>query len=171
MTAACWICPSWARRRLTARNVNVSKFGSRCTGPGGFVNISQNTKRVFFTGTFTAGGLKEEVRDGRLVILQEGRSKKFRRQVEQITFSGDYAVKSGQDVTFLTERAVLKLTPDGLMLTEIAPGVELEQDILAQMEFRPLISPELREMDTASFRRAHGRDHYEGTLWETRGSR
>ena len=103
-------------------NVNVSKFGSRCTGPGGFVNISQNTKRVFFTGTFTAGGLKEEVRDDRLVILQEGRSKKFRRQVEQITFSGDYAVKSGQDVTFLTERAVLKLTPDGLMLTEIAPG-------------------------------------------------
>ena len=132
-------------------NVNVSKFGSRCTGPGGFVNISQNTKRVFFTGTFTAGGLKEEVRDGRLVILQEGRSKKFRRQVEQITFSGDYAVKSGQDVTFLTERAVLKLTPDGLMLTEIAPGVELEQDILAQMEFRPLISPELREMDHRIF--------------------
>ena len=119
--------------------------------PGGFVNISQNTKRVFFTGTFTAGGLKEEVRDGRLVILQEGRSKKFRRQVEQITFSGDYAVKSGQDVTFLTERAVLKLTPDGLMLTEIAPGVELEQDILAQMEFRPLISPELREMDHRIF--------------------
>ena len=132
-------------------NVNVSKFGSRCTGPGGFVNISQNTKRVFFTGTFTAGGLKEEVRDDRLVILQEGRSKKFRRQVEQITFSGDYAVKSGQDVTFLTERAVLKLTPDGLMLTEIAPGVELEQDILAQMEFRPLISPELREMDHRIF--------------------
>ena len=132
-------------------NVNVSKFGTRCTGPGGFVNISQNTKRVFFTGTFTAGGLKEEVRDGRLVILQEGRSKKFRRQVEQITFSGDYAVKSGQDVTFLTERAVLKLTPDGLMLTEIAPGVELEQDILAQMEFRPLISPELREMDHRIF--------------------
>ena len=94
------------------------------------------------------------MRDGRLVILQEGRSKKFRRQVEQITFSGDYAVKSGQDVTFLTERAVLKLTPDGLMLTEIAPGVELEQDILAQMEFRPLISPSCVRWTTASFRRA-----------------
>ena len=133
-------------------NVNVSKFGTRCTGPGGFVNISQNTRKVFFCGTFTAGGLKEEVRDGRLVILQEGRSKKFRQQVQQITFSGSYAVESGQEVTFLTERAVLKLTPDGLMLTEIAPGVDLEKDILAQMEFKPIISPDLKEMDPRIFR-------------------
>ena len=132
--------------------MNVSKFGTRCTGPGGFVNISQNTRKVFFCGTFTAGGLKEEVRDGRLIILQEGRSKKFRQQVQQITFSGSYAVESGQEVTFLTERAVLKLTPDGLMLTEIAPGVDLEKDILAQMEFKPIISPDLKEMDPRIFR-------------------
>lgn len=135
-----------------AGNVNVSKFGTRCTGPGGFVNISQNTKKMFFVGTFTAGGLEEEVRDGRLVILKEGKSKKFRKAVRQITFSGNYAKESGQDVTYLTERAVFKLTPDGLMLTEIAPGVDLEKDILGQMEFKPLISPQLREMDSRIFR-------------------
>ena len=132
-------------------NVNVSKFGGRCTGPGGFVNISQNTGRVFFTGTFTAGGLKEEIQDGKLVILQEGKSRKFRRSVEQITFSGRYAVESGQEVTFLTERAVLKLTPEGLMVTEIAPGIDLERDVLGQMDFTPLVSPELKLMDSRIF--------------------
>lgn len=132
-------------------DVNVSKFGTRCTGPGGFVNISQNTGKVYFVGTFTAGGLKEEIRDGRLVILQEGKSKKFLRSVQQITFSGDYAKKTGQDVTFITERAVFKLTGDGLMLTEIAPGVDLERDILGQMEFTPLIAPDLKLMDARIF--------------------
>ena len=132
-------------------NVNVSKFGTRCTGPGGFVNISQNTKKVYFVGTFTAGGLKEEVKDGKLTILQEGKSKKFKKQVQQITFSGDYARESGQEITFITERAVLKLTEKGIMLTEIAPGVDLQKDILDQMEFEPLVAENLKLMDAAIF--------------------
>lgn len=133
-------------------NVNVSKFGSRCTGPGGFINISQNTKKVFFVGTFTAGGLLEEVSGGKLTILREGKSKKFLRRVQQITFSGDYASQTGQDITFITERAVFRLTGGKLALTEIAPGVDLERDVLGQMEFRPLVSDELRLMDERIFR-------------------
>ena len=134
-----------------AGNVNVSKFGTRCTGPGGFVNISQNTPNVCFVGTFTAGGLKEEIRDGKLVILQEGRQKKFVSSVQQITFSGAYANKTKQKVMYITERAVFELSPEGLVLTEIAPGVDLEKDILAQMEFKPVLSEPLKLMDAAIF--------------------
>lgn len=133
-------------------NVNVSKFGTRCTGPGGFVNISQNTQKTYFVGTFTAGGLKEEVKDGKLVIVEEGKSKKFKKNVQQITFSGDYAKSIGQEVTFITERAVLKLTEAGVKLTEIAPGVDLQKDILDQMEFEPIIAEDLKVMDEAIFR-------------------
>lgn len=133
-------------------NVNVSKFGTRCTGPGGFVNISQRTPRTCFMGTFTAGGLREEVRDGKLVILQEGKNKKFKKNVQQITYSGEYAALNGQDVSYVTERAVFRLTPRGLMLTEIAPGVDLLEDVLGQMEFEPLISDDLRLMDEDIFR-------------------
>lgn len=133
-------------------NVNVSKFGTRCTGPGGFINISQNTPKVHFIGTFTAGGLKEEIRDGRLVILQEGKQKKFRRDVQQITFSGDYAKSTGQKVAYITERAVFELTEKGLMLKEVAPGIDLQKDILDQMEFMPLIAEDLRLMDERIFR-------------------
>lgn len=132
-------------------NVNVSKFGSRCTGPGGFINISQNTPKVHFIGTFTAGGLKEEVRDGKLVILEEGKQKKFRKKVQQITFSGDYARSTGQKVMYITERAVFELTEKGLLLTEIAPGIDLQKDILDQMEFMPVIAPDLRQMDARIF--------------------
>lgn len=133
-------------------NLNVSKFKGRVAGCGGFINISQNTHNVVFCGTFTAGGLKVEVKDGKLQILEEGRNKKFLPKVEQITFSGDYANKVGQNVLYITERAVFKLTPDGLELTEIAPGVDLEKDILGQMEFKPIISKDLKEMDARIFK-------------------
>lgn len=133
-------------------NLNVSKFKGRVAGCGGFINISQNTHNVVFCGTFTAGGLKVEVKDGNLKILEEGRNKKFLKQVEQITFSGDYANKVGQNVLYITERAVFKLTPNGLELVEIAPGIDLEKDILAQMEFKPIISAELKEMDARIFK-------------------
>ena len=133
-------------------NVNVSKLGDRCTGPGGFINISQNTKNVCFVGTFTAGGLKETISDGKLVILQEGKQKKFLKKVQQITFSGPYANTTGQNVMYITERAVFKLCNGKLKLIEIAPGMDLEKDILAQMEFKPEIADDLKIMDSRIFK-------------------
>lgn len=133
-------------------NINVSKFKGRVAGCGGFINITQNAKRVFFCGSFTAGGLKVQVADGKLSILNEGRAKKFLEQVEQITFSGQYALKVKQPVMYITERAVFELTAEGMTLTEIAPGVDLEKDILALMDFKPVISPNLKTMDERIFR-------------------
>ncbi|MBQ9238904.1 MAG: hypothetical protein IJ191_06280 [Treponema sp.] len=133
-------------------NVNVSKFGTRCTGPGGFINISQNTKQIFFVGTFTAGGLEEKIEDGKLIIVHEGTSKKFINRVQQITFSGHYARTHNQQVTFITERAVFKLTDNGLLLTEIAPHIDVQKDILDHMEFIPAIADNLRFMDERIFR-------------------
>lgn len=133
-------------------NINVSKFGTRIAGCGGFINITQNAKKVFYCGTFTAGGLKIEVEDGKLKIINEGRSKKFVDSVQQITFSGEYANKVNQPVMYITERAVFELTADGLMLTEIAPGMDLEKDILAYMDFKPIISKDLKTMDERIFR-------------------
>ncbi|WLR52219.1 acyl CoA:acetate/3-ketoacid CoA transferase [Bacillus tianshenii] len=133
-------------------NVNVSKFGPKITGAGGFINISQNAKKVVYCGTFTAGGLKIKIVDGKLSIEQEGKIKKFVKEVEHITFSGDYAVEVNQPVLYVTERAVFELTKDGLMLTEIAPGIDLDKDILAQMQFKPVISDDLKVMDERIFR-------------------
>ncbi|GAA0724617.1 acyl CoA:acetate/3-ketoacid CoA transferase [Clostridium malenominatum] len=133
-------------------NVNVSKFCGRVVGPGGFVNISQNTKKVIFCGSFTAKGLEIKVEDDKLKIMKEGTNKKFKTKVEQITFSGEYANDSGQEVLYVTERAVFKLTKAGLMLIEIAPGIDLEKDILSNMEFKPLISESLKEMDVRIFK-------------------
>ena len=132
-------------------NLNVSKFGPRLAGAGGFINISQNAKKVVFVGTFTAGDLEIAIEDGKLKIVREGKAKKFVAQVEHRTFSGAYATKRGQSVLYVTERCVFRLTPDGMELIEIAPGIDLELDILAQMEFRPQISPQLKLMDARIF--------------------
>ena len=132
-------------------NVNVSKFHGRVTGPGGFIDLAQHTKKLILMGTFTAGGLREHCEGGRLVIDREGKYQKFKTDIEQVTFSGDYAAAHGQHVLVVTERAVFRLTQQGLMLTEIAPGMDLERDILGQMEFRPVIADDLRRMDSRIF--------------------
>ena len=131
-------------------NVNVSKFGTKLPGCGGFINITQCAKKVVFCGTFTAGGLKEDFRDGKVEIVQEGRGHKLVEKVQQITFSGDYAREMGQKVYYITERAVFELTDKGVALIEIAPGIDLEKDILAQMDFKPIIG-DVKMMDARLF--------------------
>ena len=135
-----------------AGNVNVSKFGTTIAGSGGFIDISQSAKKVVFCGTFTTGGLKTAIENGRLVIQQEGRIHKFLPAVEHITFSSRYANEENQTVLYVTERGVFELRPEGVTLIEIAPGVDLEKDILAQMDFVPKIAPDLKEMDARIFR-------------------
>ncbi len=135
-------------------NLNVSKFGPRLAGAGGFINISQTAKTVVFVGTFTAGQLVVEARDGSLAVLSEGRARKFVQQVEHRTYSGSQAWKRRQSALYVTERAVFRLCEDGLELIEIAPGVDFERDILAQMDFRPVLRGEPKRMDPAIFREA-----------------
>ena len=132
-------------------NVNVSRFGDRLAGAGGFINISQNSRKVVFTGAFTAGGLTVALEDGRMRIVSEGRAPKFIDRVEQITFSGERAGATGQDVLYVTERCVFRRTAEGVELTEVAPGIDIERDILAHMQFRPIVNaPKL--MDGRLFR-------------------
>ena len=133
-------------------DLNVSKFGTRLAGAGGFIDITQNAKKVVYCGTFTAKGLKTECRDGKLVITQEGAKKKFVNQVEHITFSGVYANKVHQPVLYVTERAVFELRPEGVTLIEIAPGIDLQTQALDQMEFMPKIAEDLKLMDERIFR-------------------
>jgi propionate CoA-transferase len=132
-------------------SVNVSKFGPKLPGCGGFIDISQTAKQVFFCGTFTAKGLKTEVVNGELHIIEEGTINKFRETVEHITFSAKQAIKTNQPVMYITERAVFELTQSGVMLTEIAPGIDLEKDILAHMPMKPILSPDLKLMDARIF--------------------
>jgi len=131
-------------------NVNVSKFNGRPVGCGGFINITRSTRKLVFCGSFTAGGLDVTVGDGKLTINTEGKSRKFIDKVEQVTFNGHDAALREQSVLFVTERAVFRLTAEGLELTEIAPGVELQRDVLAHMSFKPIIK-DLKTMDPGIF--------------------
>ncbi len=134
-------------------NLNVSRFGSKLAGAGGFINISQNARKIVFAGTFTAGGLRIAIEDGRLGIVQEGRAKKFVEKVGQVTFSGPYAAEIGQPVYYVTERCVFRRTKKGVELIEVAPGIDVERDILAHMDFTPIVeAPD--EMDPRIFRDA-----------------
>jgi propionate CoA-transferase len=132
-------------------NVNVSRFGGRFAGAGGFINITQNARSLVFAGTFTAGGLRVETDEGGLRVAQEGRSRKFVGAVEQVTFNGRLAAAAGQRVLYVTERCVFQLTSAGLALVEVAPGIDLERDILALMDFRPLVA-DPKPMDDRLFR-------------------
>lgn len=132
-------------------NINVSRFGPKLAGAGGFINITQNSRTVLFVGTFTAGGLQVRLDQGQLAIVSEGKHRKFVHTLEQVTFSGEYAAKAGKKVLYITERCVFGLTPEGLELLEVAPGVDIERDIVAHMAFRPLIrNPQ--PMDARIFR-------------------
>ena len=136
-----------------ACSVNVSRFGERIIGPGGFINISQNAQTIIFSGTFTSGGLDVGWKDGGMAIRREGRDKKFVEQVQQLSYSGPFANQRNQPALYITERAVFRRNARGaLELAEIGPGVDLERDILAQMQFHPAIAPDLKEMDARLFR-------------------
>ena len=132
-------------------NLNVSKFGARLAGAGGFINISQNARKVVFAGTFTAGGLVVALRDGRLQIEREGSTRKFVHEVEHRTYAGQFAFARGQDAMYVTERCVFRLAENALELIEIAPGIDLQRDILDQMDFQPRISKALKQMDGRIF--------------------
>jgi propionate CoA-transferase len=133
-------------------NVNVSRFGDRVIGFGGFINISQNTRKVIFSGTFTTGGLRLQVGPDKIAVATEGNSKKLVGHVRQISYSAPHGRERGQQVLYVTERAVFRLADRGLELIEIAPGIEIERDVFGQMGFRPLVAPDLRTMDKRLFR-------------------
>lgn len=135
-------------------NLNVSKFGPKLAGSGGFIDISQSSKKVVFVGTFTADGLKVAVEQAQLLIQSEGKVRKFVHTVEQLTFSGRYAAQCRQPVLYITERCVFELTANGMMLTEVAPGIDVDRDILAHMDFVPQISPTLKTMSAKIFQPA-----------------
>ena len=132
-------------------NVNVSKFGGRAAGQGGFIDISQTARKVVFCSTFKTKGFESSIENGGLIIRNEGKIPKFVEKVEQITFNGKLSREKGQEVVICTERCVFKLVNDGVMLTEIAPGIDLERDIIGNMGFKPIISDDLKIMDERIF--------------------
>lgn len=132
-------------------NINVSRFGNKVPGCGGFIDITQNSKRCVFCGTFTAGGLEINIEHGKMKIVKEGKSKKFVENVKQITFSGIRASQYNRDIIYVTERAVFKLFRDGIHLMEIAPGIDVQNDILDLMDFKPIIDRDICVMDEKCF--------------------
>ena len=131
--------------------MNVSRFSGRAVGIGGFVDVANGTKIVVHCGPFTAGGLKVATGDGELHVVQEGKQKKFLEHVEELSFSAPYAAGSGQRVLYFTERAVFELRDGDITLVEIAPGVDLERDVLGQMNFTPAVAADLALMPTLIF--------------------
>ncbi len=147
-------------------NVNVSKLGKSVTGCGGFIDISQETKRIVFGGTLCAKS-RVKFEDGKVTVLEQGTIHKFVNQVQQITFSGKRAAEQGKKVVFITERCVFELRKDGLTLVEIAPGIDMQRDIFDQMDYRPLVAADLKEMPKELF--------YDGPMglreiWERAGT-
>ena len=136
--------------------MNASSFHGRMVGPGGFIDITQNVRKLCFIGTFTAGKQQVELTADGVQVVTQGPQKKFRKDVEAITFSGQEAVKKGQEVLYITERAVFRLEKAGITLVEIARGVDLRRDILDQMEFRPVISENLKSMPPEIFQEKWG---------------
>lgn len=134
-------------------NVNVSKLGGLTVGPGGFIDIAQNARKVVFCGTFAAKGVKLSTGDGSLRVTQQGSVRKLVREVDQVTFSGPQSLLRGQEALYLTERANFRLTERGMELFEIAPGIDLERDVLAQMDFTPRIAATLRTMPASHYLR------------------
>lgn len=134
-----------------AGNINVSRFGSQLPGCGGFINITQNAGKAVFCGTLMTGEPDLDIGGGTLSVQSEGTGPKFVDEIEQITFSSEYAVETDQPVVYITERVVFELTGDGLVLTEVAPGIDIDADILDQMEFDPIIADDLTEMDSRLF--------------------
>ncbi|HRT66692.1 MAG TPA: CoA-transferase, partial [Candidatus Hydrogenedentes bacterium] len=137
-----------------AGNVNVSRLGPKLIGSGGFIDITQTAKKCVFCGEFTAGGLDARAEDGQLVIHREGKAAKFVENVDQITFSGRQAMRDGQEVIYVTERCVFRLVPEGMQLAEVAPGVDIQRDLLGHMAFKPIIpdsvpDPRLRKIPLA----------------------
>lgn len=133
-------------------NINVSKFGPKIAGCGGFINITQNAKKVVFCGTFTAGGLEVKAEDGTLQIIKEGKIDKFVQDVQHVTFSGERARQLGQKVLYITERVVFEMTEEGIMITEIAPGIDIHNDVLSHIDFPCAVSKDLKIMDPRIFK-------------------
>ncbi|NDG42833.1 MAG: acyl CoA:acetate/3-ketoacid CoA transferase, partial [Betaproteobacteria bacterium] len=132
-------------------NVNVSRFGDKVSGVGGFINITQSTQRVVFMGTLTNDGLRIETGDGRLRIVQEGLVKKLVPAVGHLSFNGPYVASLGHEILYLTERAVFRLRDGQLMLTEIAPGLDLQRDVLDALGAPVAVADDLMLMDTRIF--------------------
>lgn len=145
-------------------DVNVSRFGSKLAGAGGFINITQNTKDVYFLGTFTSGVQDVEISENKVVVRRNGAVSKFKQAVEEITFNGGYALSKEQKVTFITERAVFRLTEDGLLLTEIAPGIDMLADVLRCMDFKPQVADHVELMDPRIFNEGRMNLQHEGSM-------